>query len=154
MEGKENLLKAAEALYQKKAQDIVALDVSALTVITDSMLIASGRNVLQVKTLADEVEDKMAEAGVPLLRRDGQRDSRWIVLDYGTLLVHLFHTQEREFYRLEKLWEHAAQFQQICNQLFKPVGLVGNDLKITVPFSRRDGSVQHPFHEPVDAGNG
>lgn len=106
MEGKENLLKAAEALYQKKAQDIVALDVSALTVITDTMLIASGRNVLQVKTLADEVEDKMAEAGVPLLRRDGQRDSRWIVLDYGTLLVHLFHTQEREFYRLEKLWEH------------------------------------------------
>jgi ribosome-associated protein len=106
MEGKENLLKAAEALYQKKAQDIVALDVSSLTVITDTMLIASGRNVLQVKTLADEVEDKMAEVGVPLLRRDGQRDSRWIVLDYGTLLVHLFHTQEREFYRLEKLWEH------------------------------------------------
>ena len=67
MEGKENLLKAAEALYQKKAQDIVALDVSALTVITDSMLIASGRNVLQVKTLADEVEDKMAEAGVRVL---------------------------------------------------------------------------------------
>jgi len=106
MEERENLLKAAEALEQKKAQDIVALDVSALTVITDTMLIASGRNVLQVKTLADEVEDKMAEAGVPLLRRDGQRDSRWIVLDYGTLLVHLFHTQEREFYRLEKLWEH------------------------------------------------
>ena len=106
MEGKENLLKAAEALYQKKAQDIVALDVSALTVITDTMLIASGRNVLQIKALADAVEDKLAEAGVPLLRKDGHQDARWIVLDYGTVLVHLFHTQEREFYRLDKLWEH------------------------------------------------
>ncbi|HNW86485.1 MAG TPA: ribosome silencing factor [Candidatus Limiplasma sp.] len=97
---------AAGALYNKKAQDIVALDVTNLTVITDAMLIASGRNVLQIKALADEVEDRLAEAGVPLLRKDGHQDARWIVLDYGTVLVHLFHTQEREFYRLDKLWEH------------------------------------------------
>ena len=106
MEGKEIALKAAAALYDKKAQDIVALDVTRLTVITDVMLIASGRNVLQIKALADEVEDRLAEAGVPLLRKDGHQDARWVVLDYGTVLVHLFHTQEREFYRLEKLWEH------------------------------------------------
>ena len=97
---------AATALYEKKAQDIVALNVENLTVITDAMVIASGRNVLQIKALADEVEDKLAEAGVPLLRRDGHQDARWVVLDYGTVLVHLFHTQEREFYRLDKLWEH------------------------------------------------
>lgn len=106
MDGKEIVLKAAKALYDKKAQDIVALDVSKLTVITDTMLIATGRNVLQIKAFADEVEDKMAEAGVPLLRKDGHQDARWVVLDFGTALVHLFHTQEREFYRLEKLWEH------------------------------------------------
>ena len=97
---------AAKALYDKKAQDIVALDVTRLTVITDVMLIASGRNLLQIKALADEVEDRLAEAGVPLLRKDGHQDARWIVLDFGVVLVHLFHTQEREFYRLEKLWEH------------------------------------------------
>lgn len=106
MELKEMILVAANALYDKKAQDIVALDVTKLTVITDTMLIASGRNVLQIKALADEVEDKLAEAGVQLLRKDGHADARWIVLDYGTILVHLFHTQEREFYRLDRLWEH------------------------------------------------
>lgn len=106
MEAKEVIGIAANALYDKKGQDIIALDVTKLTVITDVMLIASGRNVLQIKALADEVEDKMAEAGVPLLRRDGHQDARWVVLDYGTVLVHLFHTQEREFYRLDKLWEH------------------------------------------------
>ena len=106
MEAKEVITIAANALYDKKGQDIVALDVTKLTVITDAMLIASGRNVLQIKALADAVEDKLAEAGVPLLRRDGHQDARWVVLDYGTVLVHLFHTQEREFYRLDKLWEH------------------------------------------------
>ncbi len=106
MEKKEIVLKAANALYDKKAQDIVALDVTALTVITDAMVIASGRNVLQVKALADEVEDKLSAAGLDPLRKDGQRDARWIVLDYGTVLVHVFHTQEREFYRLDRLWEH------------------------------------------------
>ena len=102
----EMIQKIVTTLYDKKAQDIVALDVSKLTVITDTMLIATGRNVLQIKAFADEVEDKMAEAGVPLLRKDGHQDARWVVLDFGTALVHLFHTQEREFYRLEKLWEH------------------------------------------------
>ena len=106
MEGNDIVLTAAKALYDKKAQDIVALDVTKLTVITDVMLIASGRNVLQIKALADEVEDKLAEAGATLLRKDGHQDARWIVLDYGTVLVHLFHTQEREFYRLDRLWEH------------------------------------------------
>ncbi len=97
---------AANALYDKKAEDILALDVRNLTVITDVMLIASGRNPLQIKALAEEVDDKLAQAGVPLIRKDGHQDARWIVLDYGVMLVHLFHTQEREFYRLDKLWEH------------------------------------------------
>lgn len=108
MEPLEIVAKAASALYDKKAQDIVALDVSKLTVITDAMVIASGRNVLQVKALSDEVEDKLAEAGVTLLRKDGQQDAHWVVLDYGTVLVHIFHTQEREFYRLDRLWEHDS----------------------------------------------
>ena len=78
---------------------------SGMTVITDCMVIASGRSALQVKTLADEVEDRLSEGGVYPLRKEGQQEGRWVVLDYGTVLVHIFHTEEREFYRLDKLWE-------------------------------------------------
>ena len=97
--------KIASILYEKKAQDIVALDVSGMTVITDAMVIASGRSALQVKTLADEVEDRLSESGISPLRKEGQQEGRWVVLDYGSVLVHIFHTQEREFYQLERLWE-------------------------------------------------
>lgn len=95
----------ANILYDKKAQDIVALNVKEMTVITDTMLIASGRSALQVKAIAEDVEDKMTEMGIEPTRKEGQQDGRWVVLDYGTVLVHIFHTEEREFYRLDKLWE-------------------------------------------------
>ena len=101
----EMIQKIVTTLYDKKAQDIVALDVSGMTVITDCMVIASGRSALQVKTLADEVEDRLSEGGVYPLRKEGQQEGRWVVLDYGTVLVHIFHTDEREFYRLDRLWE-------------------------------------------------
>ena len=101
----EMIEKIASILYEKKAQDIVALDVSGMTVITDGMVIASGRSALQVKTLADEVEDRLSESGISPLRKEGQQEGRWVVLDYGSVLVHIFHTQEREFYQLERLWE-------------------------------------------------
>ena len=97
--------KITKILYDKKALDIVALDVKGLTVITDYMIIASGRSSIQVRTLADEVEERMTEAGIEPIRKEGQQDGRWVVLDYGEALVHIFHTQEREFYRLDKLWE-------------------------------------------------
>lgn len=97
--------KIATTLYEKKAQNIVALDVSELTVITDCMLIASGRSAIQVKTLADEVEERLSETGIDPIRKEGQQEGRWVVLDYGTVLVHIFHTEERDFYRLDKLWE-------------------------------------------------
>ena len=103
----------ANILYDKKAYDIVALDVRELTVITDTMLIASGRNALQVRAMADELEEKMTEAGYEPIRKEGQRDGRWVVLDYGTVLVHIFHTEEREFYRLDKLWENDTNRIQL-----------------------------------------
>ena len=102
----ELITRIATILYEKKAQQITALDVSSLTVITDCMLIASGRNALQVKTLADEVEDQLSALDIRPARKEGHQDGRWIVLDYGAILVHLFHTEEREYYRLDKLWEH------------------------------------------------
>ena len=102
----ELITKIAGILYEKKAQNIVALDVHDLTVITDCMIIASGRSALQVKSLADEVEEKLSEMGEEPIRKEGQQEGRWVVLDYGNVLVHLFHPEEREFYRLDKLWEN------------------------------------------------
>ncbi len=102
----ELVTKVAGILYDKKASNIVALDVHDLTVITECMVIASGRSALQVKSLADEVEEKLSEEGIEPIRKEGQQEGRWVVLDYGHVLVHLFHPEEREFYRLDKLWEH------------------------------------------------
>ena len=94
----------AQILYDKKAVDIVALHVGHLTVITDYMVIASGRSTLQTRALAEEVDDQMAQAGVPLRAREGFAEGRWIVLDYGTVLVHIFHPEDRQYYHLERLW--------------------------------------------------
>lgn len=97
--------KIARILYSKKALDIVVLDVRHLTVITDYMVIASGRNFLQTKALADDVDDALAEAGVSLRSREGKDEGKWIVLDYGSVLVHVFHPEDREYYHLERLWD-------------------------------------------------
>ena len=94
----------AKLLDDKKAGDIIALNVGHLTVITDYMVIASGRSVLQTRSLADDLDDRMAELGVPLRTREGYQEGRWIVMDYGTVLVHIFHPEAREYYHLERLW--------------------------------------------------
>lgn len=95
----------AKILYDKKALDITVLHVAHLTVITDYMIIASGRSALQVKALADDVDDALAMEGVQLRAKEGANEGRWIVLDYGTVLVHIFHPEDRQFYHLERLWE-------------------------------------------------
>ena len=105
MENNSLALRIARILYDKKALDITVLRVGHLTVITDYMVIASGRSSLQVKSLADDVDDALALEGVALRAREGQAEGRWIVLDYGTVLVHIFHPEDRQFYHLERLWE-------------------------------------------------
>ncbi len=105
MQEQELIQKLASALSDKKAQDIVALDVRGLTVICDYMVIASGRNANQVKAMADEVDDFMAKEGLTLRRSEGLNEGRWIVLDYATVLVHIFHQDERAYYNLERLWD-------------------------------------------------
>ena len=100
--------KIAGLLYERKAGDIVALDVQGMTVLCDYMIIASGRNANQVKALADDVDEMMAKEGIPLRRSEGQTEGLWVVLDYATVLVHIFHQQERDFYHLERLWDDGA----------------------------------------------
>ena len=98
------MLKLAQVLYDHKAGEITAHKVGHLTVLCDFMVIASGRSVAQVSALAEDVDELMAGEGVPLRRSDGGREGRWIVLDYGHILVHIFHRDERAYYHLDRLW--------------------------------------------------
>ncbi|MBQ8160599.1 MAG: ribosome silencing factor [Clostridia bacterium] len=101
-------IEIAKVLDQKKGSNIVALNVSELTVICDYMVIATGRNTNLVKAMADDVDDRMAELGLELRRIEGQNEARWIVMDYGRILVHIFSQEERRFYNLERLWDNGT----------------------------------------------
>jgi ribosome-associated protein len=95
---------AARAASDKLAEDILAFDVSDQLVITDAFLLCSAGNDRQVRSIVEEIEDKMREAGAKPVRREGERDGRWVLLDYVEIVVHVQHTEEREFYALERLW--------------------------------------------------
>ncbi|GAA0980279.1 Ribosomal silencing factor RsfS [Nocardioides aquaticus] len=95
---------AARAAGDKLAHQIVAFDVSDQLAITDVFVIASAPSDRQVKAVVDEVQAKLREAGAKPLRREGERQGRWVLLDYGEIVVHVQHEEEREFYALERLW--------------------------------------------------
>ena len=102
---KDTVLQLCKILYNKKALDIRAIEVTDKTIIADWFIVASGRGVPQVKALSDELEEKAAEMGLFPRRKEGYQEGRWIVLDFGDLLVHLFHPEERTYYNLERLWD-------------------------------------------------
>ncbi|MDQ1103387.1 ribosome silencing factor [Nocardioides zeae] len=95
---------AARAASDKLATDLLAFDVSEQLAITDAFLLASASNERQVKAVVDEVEDKLREIGAKPVRREGERDGRWVLIDYGDVVVHVQHEEERRFYALERLW--------------------------------------------------
>jgi len=96
---------AALAADSKQAEELVALDVSGPLPLTDIFLLASGRNERNVIAIAGEIEDKMIEAGVKTIRREGKAEGRWVLLDFGDLIVHVFHEEDRMYYSLERLWK-------------------------------------------------
>ncbi len=102
---------AARAAAEKLATDIIAFDVSDQLAITDAFVIASGSNDRQVKAIVDEVEDKLREIGAKPIRREGERDGRWVLIDYGDIVVHVQHEEEREFYALERLWRDCPMIE-------------------------------------------
>lgn len=95
---------AARAAASKLAENVVVIDVSGQLVITDLFVIASASNERQVNAIVDEVEEKMRQAGHKPARREGTREGRWTLLDYVDIVVHVQHTEEREFYSLDRLW--------------------------------------------------
>ena len=96
---------AAEAAADKLAEEIIALDVSEQLVITDVFLLASAPSDRQVKAVVDEIEDRLRELGAKPIRREGAQEARWVLLDFGDIVVHVQHEEERVFYALERLWK-------------------------------------------------
>jgi len=97
-------LTAARAASDRKAQEIIALDVSERLVLTDVFLIASATNERQVDAIVDAVEEALHKAGAKAVRREGVRQARWVLLDYVDLVVHVQHAEDRVYYALERLW--------------------------------------------------
>ena len=96
---------AARAACDRKADDLVALDVSGQLVLTDAFLIASGTNERQVGAIVDAVEESLHHLGAAAMRREGRSAGRWVLLDFGDLVVHVQHTEDRVYYSLERLWK-------------------------------------------------
>ncbi len=102
---RELLQVAAIAADSKQAEDLVGLDVSGPLPLTDIFFLATGRNERNVQAIAAEIEDKMLEAGAKTLRREGRAEGRWILLDFGEIVAHIFHEEDRMYYSLERLWK-------------------------------------------------
>lgn len=99
--------KAVELLKNKKAKDIKLLDINEISTIADYFIIATGHSTTQLQAMSDELEEKMDLAGYEMHHKEGFRNGRWILLDFGNIIIHLFHDEERKFYNLERLWGDA-----------------------------------------------
>lgn len=95
---------AARAAADKKAHNIIALDVSERLVLTDAFLVASGTNERQVSAIVDGIEEALHREGAKAVRREGMTQARWVLLDFGEIIAHVQHEEDREFYALERLW--------------------------------------------------
>jgi ribosome-associated protein len=108
MDPKELSQKIAAILDNKKAHNVVTINIHELSVVADYFVVCAAHSSIHVRALADEVEEQLEQEGISMLRCDGYKESRWIVMDYGSVLVHIFHVQEREFYNIERLWSDAG----------------------------------------------
>jgi ribosome-associated protein len=96
---------AARAASGKLAKDVMAIDVSEHLVITDVFVLASAANDRQVRAIVEGVEEALGKEGVKPIRREGERDGRWVLLDFSDVVVHVQHDDERSYYSLERLWK-------------------------------------------------
>jgi ribosome-associated protein len=108
-ESRQAAVAAARAAAAKQAEHITILDVHGLIVITDYFVICSGATERQVRTIVEEIEKALRDLGRKPVRREGESERRWVLLDYVDLVVHVFTEQEREYYELERLWGDAPR---------------------------------------------
>lgn len=109
LESRDKAFVAAKAAQDKKAKDVIVLDLQGITTIADYFVICSGESTPQVKAIEEHVESKLAEQGVGLLRIEGLRYCNWVLMDYGDVIIHIFEDEMRAFYELEKLWIDAMR---------------------------------------------
>jgi ribosome-associated protein len=102
---RELVIAAAEAASDKLADDIIAFDVSQQLAITDAFVLCSAPNDRQVKAIVDGIEERLRDLDAKPLRREGEREGRWVLLDYSDIVVHVQHSDDRQYYSLEKLWK-------------------------------------------------
>ncbi len=102
---------AAQAAHDKKAENIALLDVSDHLVITDIFVIASANNEPQVGAIVDAVEKALSEKGLKPIRREGEREGKWVLLDYFEIVVHIQQAEERTLYDLERLWRDCPHIK-------------------------------------------
>ncbi|MBR6788938.1 MAG: ribosome silencing factor [Clostridia bacterium] len=104
--------KIASILDEKKGKDIIIIDLSDKSIIADYFVIASGRSTTAVKSLTDNVDEKLSKEGIEPLRRDGFSEAKWIAVDYGCVILHVFHEEMREYYHLERLWINDNNYEK------------------------------------------
>lgn len=98
---------AVDIASDKKASDILLLDIREVTVFADYFVICSGSNPRQIQTIAETIDEELGKQGARLLHREGTADTGWILMDFGDVVIHIFAPKEREYYRLERLWSDA-----------------------------------------------
>ena len=114
----ENMIKTVvKAMENRKAVNVRVLHIEKLTTVADYFIICNGTSSTQIKAIADEVEFKLEESGIVVSHREGYSSGNWILLDYDSVVVHIFHPTARDYYNLEKLWADAeeidlAQFEE------------------------------------------
>ena len=111
----ERVQKIAQAMYDKKAKDIIALDIAEITSIGDYFVICSCSSAAQLRACTDEIEEKMSEIGFEPTHKEGYSAGNWILMDYGDIIVHVMLEETREFYSLERLWTDAKEITLTLN---------------------------------------
>ena len=107
MDARERAMVAAYAAEEHKAEAVAVLDLRELTLVTDYFVICTGETDVQIRAIVEAIEEAMHASGARLLRREGTEQARWVLLDYGDVVVHVFGPEERKYYRLERLWGRA-----------------------------------------------
>ncbi|MBQ8427163.1 MAG: ribosome silencing factor [Clostridia bacterium] len=116
MNSQEFSKKICKVLSDRKAQDILTIDVRGKTEVADYYVIAGGRSMTQTRALIDHVEEEMDKLGVAPIRKEGVREGRWAVLDYGDVIVHIFNDETRLFYHLESVWDDGKNVEKYSDK--------------------------------------